>query len=755
MRIIQLLIICFGFSLNTLCQVNVENDSACREKCSHASLSSREQQVLYYQYPSMEKYDIKYLKIDLTAEAGSRYLSGTSTTVAVAVQPLDSFIIELRNNMIVDSVFINGVKKVFTRGSDFIYIPLSPALPAGATVTALFYYNGTASSGGVFAGTVASNGLTYTATLSESYQAREWFPAKQILSDKIDSTEIWITTSAINKVGSNGLLIAAVDSPNNRKLYKWKTRYPMNYYLPSISVGNYMQYINYAKPAAMAPDSIPVLHYIVDNEDYFNSVKTNLDKTPAFIEKYSELFGLYPFKDEKYGHAHASIGGGMEHQTMSTMNSFGSTLIAHELGHQWWGDYITCATWNHIWLNEGFASYCEYLAVEKLPALFLTTNPATYMQNVHNSVLSSATGSVYVPNASLFDENRIFSSRLSYNKGSAIIHTLRFEMQDDTLFFNTLKNFQLQYKNSVATAEDFKQVAENTCGRSFTDFFNQWYYGEGYPTFNITYLKQGLDTLILVVNETTSAPGITPFFKGLFEFRVTSAQGDTIVKANVTSNNQQFKFYYPKTANGIVVDPNNWVLNATGTITNGGVIPVKLLNLDVSAGNNCHAEVKWSTSQEEQIKLYEVEYSTDGTIFTKAGFVMSNGRTALSEYRHTAGLSASAVHYYRLKMIDTDGSYTYSPVVKLNSKCLGVFAVTVTPNPVIDYMKISVLQPSAGNVSLTIMDATGKLIYTGFKKLNSGENIIQLDAMQNAAPGTYLLRAENKGAIVNRKFIKL
>ncbi len=70
-------------------------------------------------------------------------------------------------------------------------------------------------------------------------------------------------------------------------------------------------------------------------------------------------------------------------------------------------------------------------------------------------------------------------------------------------------------------------------------------------------------------------------------------------------------------------------------------------------------------------------------------------------------------------------------------------------------MKISVLQPSAGNVSLTIMDATGKLIYTGFKKLNNGENIIQLDAMQNAAPGTYLLRAENKDAIVNRKFIKL
>jgi len=343
----------------------------------------------------------------------------------------------------------------------------------------------------------------------------------------------------------------------------------MNYYLPSISIGNYLDYTNYAKPAAMAPDSIPVLHYIVNNTSYFNSQKANLDKTPAFIEKYSELFGLYPFKDEKYGHAHASIGGGMEHQTMSTMNSFGLTLIAHELGHQWWGDNVTCATWNHIWLNEGFASYCEYLAIEKLPAIFAPTTASSFMQSVHTNVMSVANGSVHVPEASVFDENRIFSSRLSYKKGSAIIHNLRFEMQDDNLFFQALKNYQQQYKDSVATANDFKLVAETTSGKNFTDFFNQWYYGEGYPTFNIAYSKQGSDTLILAVNETVSASAVTPFFKGLYEFKVTSAQGDTTVKVNVTFNNQQFKFYYPKTPTGIVIDPNNWVVNANGTITNG------------------------------------------------------------------------------------------------------------------------------------------------------------------------------------------
>ncbi|MEO7523480.1 MAG: M1 family aminopeptidase [Ferruginibacter sp.] len=752
MRLYFLLLLSLILSTSTFAQV-FDGEPKCSDKCSHANVHLRNPQAAsYYQYPSMDKYDVKYLKLDLNVEAGDAFISGTALTVAKVLANLDSFNIELKDNMIVDSVFINGVRKSFSRGPDYVFVPLSPALPAGSTVSALIYYNGTTGSG-VYEGTTGS-GLTYTATLSESYQAREWYPSKQILKDKIDSADIWVKTDAANKVGSNGKLVAVVVSPNNKKQYQWHSRHPMNYYMPSIAVGNYMEYSIYAKPAAMAPDSVLILNYLPDNVANFNTIKPVIDKTVPFLEKFSELFGLYPFSDEKYGHSQASIGGGMEHQTMTTISSFGSGIVAHELGHQWWGDQVTCATWNHIWVNEGFASYCEYLAIENLPALFPTTTPAAYMQSIHDNVMSSPTGSVYVPDASLFDENRIFSGRLSYNKGEAIIHTLRFEIQDDNLFFQTLKNYQQQFKDSVATADDFRRVAEQTSGKSFTDFFNQWYYGEGYPTFNITYTRQGTDSIILLVNEDVSAPSATPFFKGLYEFKITSAQGDTTVKAYITHNNEEVKFPYNKNPNGVVVDPNNWVINKTGLIIDGGtVVPLQLISFD-AIESNCTVTLKWTTNNERQTKQYEVEYSSDGINFTTVTTINSNHSDSQSLYQYNYLLGNGAVHYFRLKMVNENDSYTFSQQIKIDKSCNKPFSVHVNPNPVSENMVATINIPVAGSTNLRILNHAGALLYKETRMLNGGENKVEINFAKKLPKGAYILRTENDHVIITTRFVK-
>ena len=123
----------------------------CFEKCSRASGLARTQQVQYFQYPSMEKYDVKYLHLDLAIEANNRNISGTALTRAKTIQPLDSFICELRSFMIIDSIFVNGVKNTsFTRGGEHVFIPITPALPTGSTIEVLFYYRGSAGAGGGF-----------------------------------------------------------------------------------------------------------------------------------------------------------------------------------------------------------------------------------------------------------------------------------------------------------------------------------------------------------------------------------------------------------------------------------------------------------------------------------------------------------------------------------------------------------------------------------------------------------------------------
>jgi aminopeptidase N len=552
-KFVTLISCLFFLSINCFAQ------DECKAECNHQQL--RPEAVAYFQQPIMNEYDVRYLKLDVIIESLNTAIAGNCIYTVVTTASMDTFAIEFVQAMMVDSLFINGTKLSFLREADHILVPLAVPFASNSTVQVQIFFKGTPSQG-LYSG--VSNTLRYTYSLSESFQARHWYPAKQILSDKIDSADIWVTTSDFNKVGSNGLLKEVVNLLNNKVQYRWKTIYPMNYYLPSVAVGRYAEHVHYAKPSAIPNDSILIQHYVADANNVLANNLTNLNRTANLVELFSNQFGLYPFWKEKYGHAQSSIGGGMEHQTMSTMGNFGMSLIAHELGHQWFGDYVTCATWNDIWVNEGFASYCEYLARESFPSFFSST-ATSYMSSLHTNIMGSSGGSVFVPLADSYNENRIFSSRLTYNKGAAIIHHLRFEMQDDAKFFQTLKNYMDQYKNSTATGLQFKAVAETVCGRSFTDFFNQWYFGEGFPTYNGDYTKVG-DSIILTINHTSST-AITPLFKGLLQVRINRAGGDTTVLCNITANSNQFKFHFPYTPTGIVFDPNNFIINGTGAIT--------------------------------------------------------------------------------------------------------------------------------------------------------------------------------------------
>ena len=265
---------------------------------------------------------------------------------------------------------------------------------------------------------------------------------------------------------------------------------------------------------------------------------------------------------------------------------------------------------------------------------------------------------------------------------------------------------------------------------------------------------QGADSIILIVNQTASAPSVTPFFKGLYEFTITSEQGDTTVKAYVSSNDQFLKFKYSKNPTGIIVDPNNWVLNNTGAIINGGVVPVKLLSFNVTAAG-CTALLKWKTNNEQYCQQYDVEVSTDGNSYQTVGSLNCLQSNDPSLYQYSYNLNGSYNYFFRLKIINEDGSYFYSEVLNQETTCSGsTYSLNVSPNPVTDQLYAIITMPVAGSNNIKIFNAAGALVYNETMLLNAGENRVPLTITQKFAAGTYIIKSKSANGTITKKFVK-
>lgn len=506
-----------------------------------------------------DNYDLKYHRFQLEVDPAVYYISGSVTSYFTPkISNFNTLFFDLASAMSVDSVIYHNSSIAFNQANDLVQISLPAPIGLNALDSVTVYYQGApvTTGFGSFNQDVHA-GAPIIWTLSEPFGARDWWPSKQDLNDKIDSVDMIVTVPNGNRVASNGLLVEEIPG-FSKTLFHWETHYPIAAYLIAIGVTNYVYYSNYVP--LPGGDSLEVLNYV-----YPEDLATAQSLTPDIINTislYDSLLITYPFHNEKYGHAEFGWGGGMEHQTMTFLINFGHSLMAHECAHQWFGDYITCGSWEDIWLNEGFATYMEGLTEERY-------FPSTWMgwkQNKISNITSAPDGSVKCSDTT--DVSRIFSGRLTYNKGSYLLHMLRWKLGTNT-FFQGLQN----YLNDPALAfgyaktPDLKAHLESTSGQSLTTFFNQWYYGEGFPSYQVIW-NQNASQVNVQINQTTSHPSV-PFYEMPVPVYFSDGVNDTTLVFNHTFSGEVFTANLPFQATSAQFDPELWILSANNTVTTG------------------------------------------------------------------------------------------------------------------------------------------------------------------------------------------
>lgn len=532
-------------------------------RIAEAEMKSASQLMSIQVNPNTLNYDVTYSKLEFTVNPAVYFITGKVTTTFKALNNMTTVTFDLTDQLTVSTVKQGTTNLSFVQNtSDELVITLPSTLTTGNFATVEINYSGAPASGEQAFTRSTHSGTPIIWTLSEPFGARDWWPCKQDLNDKIDSVDVYITAPSQYVSVANGIEPEAPVISGSNKTTHFQHNYPIPAYLVAIAVTNYQVY---NQTAGIEPNTFPIVNYIYPES--YSAAVVSLAQTPVIMDLFENLFEAYPFSAEKYGHAQCGFGGGMEHTTVSFMGNFSRGLIAHELAHQWFGDKITCGTWKDIWLNEGFATYLSAITIENLDGLDAFITQKTSMVDF---ITSSPIGNVYLTDTQATSVSRIFSSRLSYNKAAMVLEMLRFKMGDEGFFqaiINYLADPNLAFKYAVTT--DLKTHLEAVYGQDLTEFFEDWIYNQGYPSYTITAQNWGEGQAKFVINQTQSDASVS-YFEMPVPVRVFGASGQQAdLVLNNTFDGEVIIANVPFSITGVVFDPEKHLISRNNSATLG------------------------------------------------------------------------------------------------------------------------------------------------------------------------------------------
>jgi aminopeptidase N len=411
-------------------------------------------------------YDVQHYTIQLDVNPVTGRIEGTTTVEAIAEKNLSAFNLDLLG-LTVERVTVNDQPADFRRENTELTITPEDVLSNGATFTTAVTYHGVPRS--LDGADVPPFGQGwrewvdgYYAVAGEPEGAMTWFPSNNHPTDKATFT-FRITVPNTETVAASGTLEEVTPAGDNRQTHIWQMNQPMATYLATVAVGDFVR-------REFTPvESVAIRHYIWRGASSALVVRHNeAQKMLTFI---TEQIAAYPF--DAYGAVTVpGVAVPLETQTLSLFggDTPEESLVMHELAHQWFGNSVTVADWQDIWLHEGFAEYFEALWLEQ------TEGRAGYERKIAEFYAAARSD---LPPPGTPERDTLFNVNV-YVRGALVLHALRQEA-GDAVFFEILRAFYEEYAYSNATTDDFIVTAEAVSGVTLDDLFEVWLYGDTLP----------------------------------------------------------------------------------------------------------------------------------------------------------------------------------------------------------------------------------------------------------------------------------
>jgi aminopeptidase N len=505
-------------------------------------------------------YNVIFQRIEHRIDPAQLYIDGSVTTWFIAEASLGTQLrFDLAQSFTIHQILYHGNNLTYTHSDKILTISLPQVIPAGTTDSVTIVYEGPPGSNtGLEQGYhgILSPNTPMVFTNSEPYFSRDWFPCKQSLDDKIDSIDIILINPAQYQTASNGLIVSETVSGGFRRTH-WKHRYPIAHYLVAYAITEFSLF----KQFVTMPngDTLEIHNYLwpedIANNNYPGNILIDI------MEFYNDLFLPYPYSREKYGQATWTHGGAMENQTITFTQNYNVNLMAHELAHHWFGNYITCGSWPEIWLNESFATFAAAIVYEQFYEQAVWMN---WKSSTIDYVTSDPSGSVFVNDTSSFAT--VFNYRLVYQKGAIMLNMLRWELGDQA-FYQGIRNYlnDPDLAHGFASADDIISHWEETADTILTGFFEDWLFGEGYPVYEILFTQDADHTLHGVLSQETTHPSVD-FFEMRVPVLFVGENNDTVLIIHHLTNHQSFTFQPGFEVTQTTLDPQRWLLTRDASV---------------------------------------------------------------------------------------------------------------------------------------------------------------------------------------------